>query len=447
MAGMFRFRQGVLALLWIAIAFLSVGGARAQVILRDPEIEYALDQLAAPIIQASGLSASRVKILVIKDNSLNAFVADSTHIFIHSGLMLKMKTRAELQSVIAHEVAHIANGHISRRLSNQQSAGTAAKLGMLLAIGVAASGGPVDAAAGVMIGTSSSATRVFLSHTRAEEAAADQSAVRYMASVGVAPRAMLDVLDLFRGQEVLSEGRQDPYARSHPMTRDRIRRLEGFTAAYKDINNPNATADYWFARGQGKLSAFLRNPSWTLGRVKKGDTSDVALIRRAVAYHRIPKPAAAMKEINALAVRRPKDPFVFELKGQIELESRNFAAAARSYQRAVSLAPKNALILGGYGHALLVAGNPRAALKVLEKARARDFRDPRLLRDLASAYAQTGNNGMASLSTAERYAVSGKLKDAAIHGKRAMGLLPRGSPGWRRAEDIVYAADQVKGKK
>lgn len=447
MVRMFGFRRFLLSVLTIGVLALSAAGARAQVILRDPEIEYALDQLAAPIIQAAGLSASRVKILVIKDSSLNAFVADSTHIFLHSGLILKLKSRAELQSVIAHEVAHIANGHISRRMSNQQSAGTAAKLGMLLAIGVAAGGGPADAAAGVMLGTSSSAARIFMSHTRAEEAAADQSAVRYMASAGVPPKAMLEVLNLFRGQELLTQGRQDPYARSHPMTRDRIRRLEGFTAAYKDIGAADAEADYWYLRGQGKLSAFLRNPSWTLGRVKKGDNSDVALIRRAVAYHRIPKPAAARKEINTLASKRPNDAFVFELKGQIELESRAFSAAVQSYKRAVALAPKNALILAGYGHALLVAGDARGALSVLEKARARDFRNPGLLRDLAAAYAKTGNNGMASLSTAERYAVSGKLKDAAIHAKRAMGLLPRGTPGWRRAEDIVFAADQVKAKK
>jgi hypothetical protein len=33
------------------------------------------------------------------------------------------------------------------------------------------------------------------------------------------------------------------------------------------------------------------------------------------------------------------------------------------------------------------------------------------------------------------------LKDAAIHAKRAEGLLPRGSEGWRRAQDILIAAE------
>lgn len=443
----FWYRKFTLALFAALVASLGMAsGLRAQVLLRDPEIEYALNQLSGPIIQAAGLSADRLKVLVIKDDTLNAMVADTQHILINSGLFLRLKTRAELQSVIAHEVAHIANGHISRRISNSQAAGTLAKLGMLLSLGVAAAG-QIDAAAGLAIGTSSAANRAFLAHTRAEESAADQSAVRYLASVGVTPQAMLDVLELFRGQEFLSAARQDPYAQSHPLTRDRIRRLKGYAAAYKDRERPNPQADYWFARGQGKLSAFLRAPSWTLRQLRAGDTSDTALIRRAVAYHRMPKEAAALKEINTLIARRPRDAFAYELKGQIQLESRDFSGATKTYGKAMSLRPKNALIIAGYGRSLLVSGKPRAALKVLEKARARDFRDPGLLRDLATAYAQIGQNGPASLATAERYAIQGRMGDAAIHAKRAMGLLPRGTPGWRRAEDIIVATDQLKAAK
>ncbi|WP_326491416.1 hypothetical protein [Rhodovulum sulfidophilum] len=111
------------------------------------------------------------------------------------------------------------------------------------------------------------------------------------------------------------------------------------------------------------------------------------------------------------------------------------------------MAPKEPLILAGYGRALLALDRPaenRKALAALEKARARDPRDPRMLRDLAVAYARTGNNGMASVATAERYAVAGRMKTAAVHARRAEGLLPRGSPGWLRADDILAAAEKLK---
>jgi predicted Zn-dependent protease len=107
--------------------------------------------------------------------------------------------------------------------------------------------------------------------------------------------------------------------------------------------------------------------------------------------------------------------------------------------RAVELAPGEPLIRAGLGRAQLAAGNPAAARETLETARARDSRDSRMLRDLAMAYAQTGQNGMASLVTAERYALSGRWKDARLHAERAAGQLPRGSTGWRRAEDVLAA--------
>ena len=50
---------------------------------------------------------------------------------------------------------------------------------------------------------------------------------------------------------------------------------------------------------------------------------------------------------------------------------------------------------------------------------------------------------MASVATAERFALMGRLGDAAIHAQRAADQLPRGSPGWLRAQDILSAAQQA----
>ena len=281
---------------------------------------------------------------------------------------------------------------------------------------------------------------------QAGDAAADQTGARYMARAGIEPQAMAEVLQIFRGQEALSVSRQDPYVRTHPLTSDRLRAVKGYAAAYPADGAPDANTAYWFARARGKLSAFLRNPSYTLRRIPKGDTSDAALIQRAVAYHRQPDAAAAIREIDKLAARRANDPFVHELRGQILLESRNFPAAVAAYRRAVQLAPQNAQMQAGYGRALLAqntAASNKKALTALEGARGRDAADPRMLRDLSVAYARAGQNGMASVATAERYALLGRLSDAVLHAQRAQGLLARGSRGWLRADDILAAAKRA----
>jgi predicted Zn-dependent protease len=121
-----------------------------------------------------------------------------------------------------------------------------------------------------------------------------------------------------------------------------------------------------------------------------------------------------------------------------------------AYAKALKGAPHNALIMAGYGRALLAAGganNEAKALKILIKARANDGQNPRLLRDLAVAYAKAGNPGMAALVTAERFAINGRFADAATHAKRAIGQLPQGSAGARRAQDILFVAERLSKPK
>jgi predicted Zn-dependent protease len=428
----------VLTVLFALLLLALAGPLRAQGLIRDAELEHALRQVAGPILTAGGMGNGSVEIMVLNDRKPNAFVVDGRHVFIHSGLLTRLDDPAELQAVIAHELAHITNGHIARRAGNYRGARTAAGLGLALGLAVAAAGG-ADAGVGLAAGAQSAAMRNFLAHTRAEEMAADTTAIRTMAAAGVDPAAMLRVMELFRGQEALSPGRQDPYVRTHPLWRDRLRAIEAQAAAWTGPARADPETVYWYGRARAKLDGFLDNPSRVLRRVGN-DPGELATLARAIALHRQPDVARALAEADRLIAMRPDDPWYYELRGQILLESGNARAAVAAYGRAAALAPREPLIRAGLGRAQLAAGDPAAARETLETARARDPRDPRLLRDLGMAYARTGQDGMASLVTAERHALAGRWTDARLHAERAAGQLPRGSTGWQRAEDILAAA-------
>jgi predicted Zn-dependent protease len=437
-----------LTLLLLGLCVLG-GPMRAQGIslLRDPDIEHGLRELATPVLRAAGLDPSHTRLLVVDSASLNAFVIDHTAIFLNYGLILRTSKPEMLQAVIAHEAAHIANGHIGRRGQNMRSAGTAAGLGTALAVLAGALAGG-EAAVGIAAGTQTSALRSFLSHTRAEEASADRSALTYLRRAGINPRGMVELHGLFAGQEVLSRRNQDPYMRSHPLTRDRIRAAEAVVATLpKAALGVDPEAAYWLARVQGKLSAFKRAPKWTRRRLRSETYADVKLMRGAIADFRSNKLDAALRQMRELRSLRPNDPYYAELEGQILYENRRWAEANAAYYRAAKRAPKDALILAGLGRTQLSAGKPKTALATLERARLRDFRNHRLLRDMSLAYAQTGQPGMASVVTAERYALRGRLTDAGQHAKRALGLLPEGSPPWRRAQDVFLAYERSEKRK
>lgn len=410
--------------------------ASGKSLFRDADIEYAFAELAKPVLQAAGLSPSGIKIMLINDKRPNAFIIDHKHIFITSGLALKTRTAEMFQSIIAHEAAHIAYGHVTRRGQNVANARTVSAFGIALGIMTAGMTNSYELGTSLALGASGSARGALLAHTRVEESAADQAAMSYMAIAGIDGQGMVDVLNIFIGQDNLSAGRQDPYARSHPLSQDRLRVVKGYV---KNQPKPKdkKMARYWHDRAIGKLSAFLRSSEWTLKNAQNSSYNDVRHLRRSVALSRQGKLNEAIIEIEKAQHLKPKDAYLQELKAELYMRHKQFRRAAREYEKASELDPANALILAGYGRALLAARQTTKALAILKKSRERDFRNTRMMRDLAVAFSKTGENGMASLITAERFALEGKIKDAQIHARRALAALPRGSPGWQNAEDIL----------
>ena len=425
---------------------LSVLQANARGFIRDAEIEATLQLIAKPIFVAAGLRPGSIRIFIVKDPSVNAFVNGRDAILINTGMLTRLKTVPMIQSVIAHEVGHIVGGHVITRGASAKSAQSAIGIGMLLAA-IAAQQGAGGAATALAAGSAQVANRQFLSHSRAEEAAADQASVRFMARAGIDPQGAIDALELFRGQEILSANRRDPYATTHPLSSQRISFLRDAVARTRANASPtSAQVSYWHNRMVAKFEGFLRNPKTVLSRAKATKDRELSTYLKAIAYHRASRSKDAHAHIDALIKARPNDPFYNELKGQFFLESGQVDAAIPYYKLALSLRPKDTLLQSGLARALLASDTPPAtkqALSILEKAARQDRLNPRILQDLALANARLGRTGQASLATAERFALSGRIKDAKLHAERSMKALPQGSPAWRRAQDIVSEANRA----
>ena len=447
-------RAPAFALALVSALSLPLGPAMANGFVRDAEIEATLSRLSDPLFRAASVAPDSVEVLIINQRSPNAFVFGGRKLVVSTGLLREFADPEELQGVIAHEIGHITGGHLARRQIAMNNLRGPALAGMLLGIAAAAAaaaaGGADAAAAGVAAGagSQSAVTRALLAFSRSEESAADQAGITYLERAGIDPQGMERVLERFRGQEVFSTRYIDPYAMTHPVSSQRLsaiqRRAQASPARGRE---PDAELVYWTERMQAKLDGFLERPATLLTRLDADDHSEFATLRRAVALHRLPDPDRAVEEADRLIAIRPDDPYYHELKGQILLESGRGAAAVAPYRKAVSLAPDAPLILGYLGRALLSLGTPegdREALSALERgARESDGGDPGLLRDLAFAYARTGEEGKAALASAERAMMLGSSRDARNLAERAKSLLPNGSPSWLQADDIVAATQAM----
>ncbi|MFM5950627.1 MAG: M48 family metalloprotease, partial [Novosphingobium sp.] len=123
--------------------------AMAQSILRDAETEALLHDMATPLIRAAGLDPRNVAIVLVGDQSINAFVAGGQAIYIHSGLINEAGSALEGQGVIAHELGHITGGHVISDGGSREAQGISI-LSLLLG-GIAAAAGSGDAAMGVIM--------------------------------------------------------------------------------------------------------------------------------------------------------------------------------------------------------------------------------------------------------------------------------------------------------
>ncbi len=429
----------------LTIAALLPQFATAQGLIRDTEIEHTLNRIARPLLQKAGLPES-TEIFIVNSPALNAFVAPGNDIFLNYGLIKKLPTVEMLQAVMAHEIGHITGGHIIQRSLQIASTRTAAGVGILLSLATALAGAP-GAGVGLAIGSTSAAERSILTNTRRQETSADQSGVKYLAQAGIDPNAAIEVLKIFQGQDLLTAHKRDPYTLTHPLSQARIQTLKTLveTHAHGLDTTRDADIDYRYGRMRAKFDGFTTAPQQALRRLDAGDTSEVATLTRAIAYHRLPDTDRAMAEITRLLRLRPNDGYYHELHGQILLENGDASGAIAAYRKAVAIYPDAPLILAGLGRALLagnsVAGNTRA-LAILERAYGKDPHDSRMLRDLSLAYARADKIGEAAFIAAERAALNGDFGQAVVHAKRAQGLLVKGSRVWLRAEEIIGVASE-----
>ncbi len=419
-------------------------------LIRDAEIEGLMRLYTKPIFRAAGINPGSVRVYLIADPSINAFVAGGQRIFINTGLLLQAKTPNEVIGVLAHESGHIAGGHLARMGIEMDRASAAVIIGGLLgaaaAVGgaVAGSSEAAQAGAGVMAGSQSIAQRSVLSYARAMESSADQAALKYLTATHQSAKGMLDLFQKLANESIASAQHADPYLISHPMPMDRIQNLEKAAKQTPYFNTLDAKdMVIRHALMQAKLSGFLEAPQIVYRRYPKTDTSLPARYARSIAMFRRGDTKNALPIIDSLIKDLPADPYFYELKGQALLEGGRPAEALAPLAKAVSMVPTNGLIRILQAQALVAtesSDNAQLAVRTLTLARKTEDDTPALFKIMASAYGQLGDIPHADLATAEAALLNGDKALAAQRATAAQAKLKRGTPEWQRANDILNFA-------
>lgn len=412
--------------------------------IRDAEVENTIRAYATPLFGAAGLDASAIGVHLVNDRALNAFVANGLNLFINTGLLIRAGHPGQVIGVIAHETGHISGGHLARLRDGMAGAMAETIVAMVLGAAAGIASGNAGAATAVMSGGMQAAQRGLLAYSRDMESSADQAGVNLLDRTGQSARGLMEFLDVLADQELLSASRQDPYVRTHPISRDRVEFVRNFVERSRFSNAPLPPEfDDMHRRMRGKLQGYL-DPRRALTLYKETDGSVESRYARAIAYSRRPDFECALALIDGLLRDYPNDGYFIEAKAQMLLEAGRVADALPLYERAVELLPNAALIRTALAHAQVESGQPellKPAIDNLERSRRQDAEFSETWRLLAVAYGRDGQVGMAQLAQAELLTMRGKQGEARAFAERAQKNLPTGSAAWQRAEDIKNATD------
>lgn len=167
------------------------------------------DTLFTTLCRANGIDRSAFSLHLVENAEVNAFACPGNHLVVHTALLDSCRNRAELAGVLAHELAHLTQGHVMQKLVKELG------LSALLTITSGSSG--TEAVGEVARVLSSTA------YDRTLESEADALAVSYLRAAHIDPNGLADFLLRLSVEDDLPALAE--WVSTHPGSRERAQRI------------------------------------------------------------------------------------------------------------------------------------------------------------------------------------------------------------------------------
>ncbi|MBD1852825.1 M48 family metallopeptidase [Leptolyngbya sp. FACHB-711] len=175
-------------------------------IYNNPTITQYVNQIGQRLAPFSDRPNIPYTFQVVEGDQINAFATMGGFVYVTTGLLKAADNEAQLASVIAHEIGHIAGRHAVENLREGA-----------LASGLVSAAG-LDRNAAVRLGVEFAVRRP---NSRQDELEADQKGLANLRRTRYAPGAMVDFMEKLANQRSIPS-----FLSTHPAVRDRIVALD-----------------------------------------------------------------------------------------------------------------------------------------------------------------------------------------------------------------------------
>ncbi len=385
----------------------------------DPEVNDYLNNLGNRLVAAVPDSRLEFEFFAVPDTTINAFALPGGYIGVNTGLILLAQNESELASVLAHEISHITQHHLSRMISSQRGSTflqiAALAVALLAMRSNSASGG--DAAMAAMASAQALSIQSQLNFTRENEYEADRIGFQRLAAAGFDVNAMATLMERLQRASRFVDGTAPSYLRTHPITYERIAEAQS-RAQGKTYRQVADSLDFHLVR------ALLRSYNGTPKEAVAGFDDAIAekKYNNEIAAHyglvasllRAQNYTRAKAELATLEKMAPPDPMIDAMAAHVLQESGDVELAVKRYEAALARYPNKMQLIYDYPDALMAAQRTKDATVFLERELTRFPNDGRLHKTAAKAYAELGNRMQQHRHQGELYAWQGDLKAAIV---------------------------------
>ena len=360
--------------------------------LDDPEVNDYLNELGNRLVGATRDVRQDFLFFAVPDPQINAFALPGGFIGVNTGLILLAQNESQLASVLAHEISHVTQHHMTRGMENQQNVLMTTLAGLALAILAAKAGGSNSgqATSAAIAGTQALTAQQLINFTRENEYEADRVGFSRLVAAGFDPNAMATFFERLQRSSRFAEGAAPSYLRSHPITYERI--AEAKTRAqelpYKQVQD---SLDFHMVRAllqsyQGEAREQVANFDRAIAEKKYNNeiAGHYGLVASLLRAKDIPRAKVELAKLETIA---PPHPMVEAMAGNVLMAANEYPAAVARFESALTRYPNKMQLIHDYPEALIKADRPADASAFVERELARFPGEGPLHEIAARAYA------------------------------------------------------------